>query len=145
MLNFVGSIHWWSDGHDIVTNGTWNCPTMKHQLRSAFPDFLQKVFSNPVFTIHQNTCLLLIDNILLKHRRRRYMILGSQWIYRVTCRRPQGRLPNFIFQSPPLGSSHLTAGRPTRQMPKGSWFPGGIGLHGCPGIPFAMLISKVGR
>lgn len=33
--------------------------------------------------------------------------------------------------------------RPTRQMPSGSWFPGGIGLHGCPGIPFAMLISKV--
>jgi len=33
--------------------------------------------------------------------------------------------------------------RPTRQMPNGSWFPGGIGLHGCPGIPFAMLISKV--
>ena len=30
-------------------------------------------------------------------------------------------------------------------MPKGSWFPGGIGLHGCPGIPFAMLISKVGE
>eukprot|EP00913_Durusdinium_trenchii_P020773 g19513.t1 len=33
--------------------------------------------------------------------------------------------------------------RPTRQMPQGSWFPGGIGLHGCPGIPLAMLVSKV--
>lgn len=42
--------------------------------------------------------------------------------------------------SPFFLSSH---GRPTRQMPNGSWFPGGIGLHGCPGIPFAMLISKV--
>ena len=35
--------------------------------------------------------------------------------------------------------------RPTRQMPQGSWFPGGIGLHGCPGIPLAMLVSKVSR
>ncbi|CAE7632285.1 cyp120 [Symbiodinium pilosum] len=32
---------------------------------------------------------------------------------------------------------------PATSLPKGTWFPGGIGLHGCPGIPLAMLISKV--
>ncbi|CAE7228746.1 putative cytochrome P450 120 [Symbiodinium microadriaticum] len=34
------------------------------------------------------------------------------------------------------------AERPAQSLPKGTWFPGGIGLHGCPGIPLAMIISK---
>lgn len=34
------------------------------------------------------------------------------------------------------------AGRATL-LPKGAWFPGGIGVHGCPGIPLAELCGRM--
>jgi cytochrome P450 len=34
------------------------------------------------------------------------------------------------------------AGRAT-QLPKGAWFPGGIGVHGCPGLPLAELCGRI--
>ena len=29
------------------------------------------------------------------------------------------------------------------RLPKEGWFPGGIGLHGCPGLPLAELTVRV--
>jgi cytochrome P450 len=54
----------------------------------------------------------------------------------------------------PSGSSSSTSGSPSSsgkcpftgtaaQLPKAAWFPGGTGVHQCPGVPLAELCAKV--
>lgn len=47
-----------------------------------------------------------------------------------------------LHEAPEIFDPDRFLKRPSAQMPEGTWFPGGIGMHGCPGILMGAILTK---